>query len=215
MNVTVIEAIVERPIDAIVPDWNLLDDSMVAKFTMFRTMGQNIFGIRRHTITRTQIVDMTKHMTTALLELGPGGIIVPPFAPMRMHITAAGTPHRIPHSLGYWHINDMDELYLPPAEPCPGDLLGHNVIVMQNPTGREGDRWAWYCEHCSTLLFERWHCTGTLGMDFPSPASSPCATTTATRATAPARTGGHVNPLGYNWNPAKDTAEERAARTLW
>src|ERR1700689_4540056 len=71
--VAVIETIVERPIDAIVADWNLLDDSIVAKFTMFRTMGQNIFGVRRHAITRTQIVDVTKHMTTALLELGPGG----------------------------------------------------------------------------------------------------------------------------------------------
>jgi hypothetical protein len=26
---------------------------------------------------------------------------------------------------------------------------------------------------------------------------------------------GHVNPMGYCWNPAKDTAEERAARALW
>jgi hypothetical protein len=211
--VAVIETVVERPIDAIVADWNLLDDSMVAKFTMFRTMGQNIFGIRRHAITRTQIVDMTKHMTTALLELGPGGIVVPRFEPMRMHITCGGTPHRVPHSMGYWHINDMDELYLP-LPSAPGDALGHNIIVMQNPAGGEGESWAWYCERCLTLLFERRHDTGALGMDFKVGELAVREYNSNPRhRTCP--DCGHVNPLGYNWNPGKDTEEERAARAIW
>ncbi len=127
---------------------------------------------------------------------------------MRLHVTAGGTPHRVPHSMGYWHINDMDELYLP-LPSAPGDPLGHNVIVMQNPTGKEGESWAWYCETCLTLLFERHHVTGTLGMDFKkSELAVREYNSDPKHRTCP--DCGTVNPIGYCWNPAKDTAEEHA-----
>jgi hypothetical protein len=207
------EITIDQPIDKVLADWDFLDERIVAKFTMFRTIGQNVFGIRRHAISDTEIVDMTKHSTTTLFELGPRGIIAPPFEPMRLHVTNGGTPHRVPHSMGYWHINDMDELYLP-LPSAPGDPLGHNVIIMQNPTGREGESWAWYCDACLTLLFERHHCTGTYGMDFKISERAVREYNSDPRhRTCPEC--GHVNPVGYNWNPAKDTAEERAARAIW
>jgi hypothetical protein len=207
------EITVDRPIEKIVEDWDFLAEKIVPRFTMFRTIGQNVYGIRRHAISETGIHDVTKGMETVLWELGPKGIIAPPFQPMRLHVTNGGTPHRVPHSMGYWHINDMDELYLP-LPSAPGDPLGHNVIIMQNPTGREGESVAWYCDNCLTLLFERYHRTGELGMDFKmSELAVREYNANVKHRTCPEC--GHVNPLGYCWNPAKDTPEERAARQAW
>ncbi len=45
------EITVDRPIEKIIEDWDFLDEKIVAEIsTMFRTLGQNIFGIRRHAI---------------------------------------------------------------------------------------------------------------------------------------------------------------------
>jgi hypothetical protein len=207
------EIVVDTSIGNLVEDWDFLNDAVVAKFSMFRTIGQNIYGIRRHEIGDTAIFDVSKGMETVLWELGPKGIIAPPFQPMRLHVTAGGTPHRVPHSMGYWHINDMDELYLP-LPSAPGDKLGHNVIFMQTPRGNEGESVAWYCDQCLTLLFERYHRTGTLGMDFKiSELAVREYNSHPKHRTCPEC--GHVNPLGYCWNPAKDTPEERAARASW
>ena len=41
------ETTIDRPIDKAIADWDFLDETIVAKFSMFRTIGQNVFGIRR------------------------------------------------------------------------------------------------------------------------------------------------------------------------
>ena len=209
------EITVAEPIEKIIDDWDFLADAVVGKFTSFRGVGQNIYGIRRRAITRTEIVDPRKGNFAKFLELGPIGAVEQTFVPMRLHVTAAGTPHRVPHSMGFWHINDMDELYLP-LPNADGDALGHFVVIMQTPKGREGESFVFYCQRCATLLHEV-HCpTGEIGI--PGIFRAEERAVREFNADPKKRVCvecGFVNPLGYCWNTAKDTEEERAARLLW
>jgi hypothetical protein len=209
------EVQIDEPIETIIGDWDFLDEKIVAKFTSFRTVGQNIYGIRRRTITREAIVDPHKGAFAKFLELGAKGAEEQTFIPMQLHITAAGTPHRVPHSMGFWHINDMDELYLP-LPSATGDGLGHFVVIMQTPTGHEGESFAFYCLRCMTLLHEVYCPTGQIGL-----AGIFRAEERAVREFNADPTKrvciecGYVNPAGYCWNTAKDSDEERAARAIW
>jgi len=209
------EIMIDEKIDRLVEDWDFLAEHVVPKFTMFRPVGQNIYGIRRRAISSSGVIDPKKGDISAALELGPQGIVTVHHRPMSMHITAAGTPHRVPHSMGFWHINDMDEIYLPLPNP-EGDPLGHYLVIMQTPTGAEGDSYAWYCDRCLTMLFERRHRTGELGMN----GLFKCSENAVREYNSDARLRtcpecGHLNPMGYVWNTAKDTPEERAARAIW
>ena len=210
------EITIDEPIDKIIDDWDFFQDRIVGKFSTFRTVGQNIYGIRRRAISREAgIVDPRKGNISGALELGPKGVESITHKPMQIHVTTAGTPHRVAHSFGYWHINDMDEIYLPLPNEA-GDPLGHYLVIMQTPTGAEGDSYAWYCERCLTMLFERRHRTGAFGMN----GLFKCSENAVREYNADARLRtcpecGHLNPKGYVWNTAKDTPEERAARAIW
>jgi len=209
------EIVIDEKIDKVIDDWDFLAEHVVPKFTMFRPVGQNIYGIRRRAISADGVFDPRKGDISGALELGPKGIVTVQHRPMCMHITTAGTPHRVPHSMGFWHINDMDEIYLPLPNEA-GDPLGHYLVIMQTPTGAEGDSYAWYCERCLTMLFERRHRTGAFGMN----GLFKCSENAVREYNADARLRtcpecGHLNPKGYVWNTAKDTPEERAARAIW
>jgi hypothetical protein len=209
------EITIDEPIEKIIDDWDFLAETVVAKFTMFRPMGQNIYGIRRRAVSRTAVVDPKKGDVSASLELGPKGIIEVQHQPMHIHVTTAGTPHRVAHSFGYWHINDMDEIYLPLPNQ-EGDPLGHYLVIMQTPTGNEGDTYAWYCLKCLTLLFERHHRTGEFGMQGLFKCSElGVRQFNAEPALRTCPECGFLNPLAYCWNTAKDTPAERAARAIW
>ena len=158
------EITIDEPIDKIIEDWDFLNDKVVAKFTRFRPLGQNIYGIRRRDLSTDAIIDPVKGDISEMVELGPHGIIKVQHRPMSIHITTGGTPHRVRHNFGFWHINDMDELYLGLAQSRRASPLGHYLVIMQTPKGNEGDSWAWYCEACLTLLFERHFRTGELGL---------------------------------------------------
>src|ERR1700691_1053310 len=122
----------DRPIEKIADDWDFLDETIVGKFSTFREVGQNIFGIRRRAVSHETIIDPRKGNVAGALELGPKGVVAMPHKPLHVHVTVAGTPHRVAHSFGFWHVNDMDELYLP-LPGVPGDPLGHAIVIMQTP----------------------------------------------------------------------------------
>ena len=206
---------VDRPIEKVIEDWDFLEDRIASKFSAFKPAGQNIYGIRRRAISRTGIVDPRKGAFDAFFELGARGIETVRYRPMTVHVTTAGTPHRVPHSMGFWHINDMDELYLP-LPNADGEELGHFIVIMQTPTGKESEGWAWYCEKCLTLIFERTYRTGELGFEGMFRAGEKAVRTynsDVKHRTCPECS--FVNPMGYCWNTAKDTPEEREARAIW
>jgi hypothetical protein len=208
------EVVVEEANEKIIEEWDFLEDRVAAKYSTFREFGQNIYGVRRRMVNRTEVVDLKKGKFSSLL-LGPQGIVGTGRNPLHFHITTAGTPHRIPHSLGYWHINDMDELYL----PVPGvgaDDLGYFLVVMQTPKGNEGESFAWYCQRCVTMLYEVHYRSGELGLKTFWRAEENAVreyNRDVKNRTCPEC--GEINPLGYVWNTAKDTADESAARALW
>lgn len=209
------EITVDEPLEKIIDDWDFLEERVVAKFSTFRPIGQNIFGIRRRAISRAAIVDPRKGNVSGALELGPNGIQSVPHKPLHIHVTTSGTPHRVAHNFGFWHVNDMDELYLPlPA--ADGEGLGHMLVIQETPAGAEGESFVWYCERCLTLLFEHHYETGRFGFQGFWRAEENAVrayNADAKRRTCPEC--GHVNPLGYCWNAAKDTEDERKARALW
>ena len=208
------EVLVDEAIEKIIEDWDFLEDRVAAKYASFREFGQNIYGVRRRMVNRTEVVDLKKGKFSSLL-LGPQGIVGAGRSPLHFHITTAGTPHRIPHSLGYWHINDMDELYL----PVPGvsdDDLGYFLVVMQTPKGNEGESFAWYCQRCVTMLYEVHYRSGELGLkNFWRAEENAVREYNRDMKNRTCPECGEVNPLGYVWNTAKDTPDESAARALW
>ena len=209
------EITVDEPLDQIIDDWDLLEEKIASKFSTFRHVGQNIYGIRRRAITRTTIVDPRKGNTAGALELGPAGIQQVTHIPMHLHVTTGGTPHRVAHSFGFWHVNDMDELYLPlPA--LPGEEMGHYIVIQEAPLGKEGESFAQYCEQCLTMLFELHYETGKYGLQgFWKAEERAVREYNADPKNQICPECGHVNPLGYCWNTAKDTPDERAARAIW
>jgi hypothetical protein len=209
------EIVIDEPIEKIIEDWDFLDEKVIAKFARFRPLGQHIYGIRRRDLSSDDMIDPVKGNISQTLEIGPQGIVEVRHHPMAIHVTTGGTPHRVRHNFGFWHINDMDEIYLG-LPNMPGEPLGHYIVIMGTPKGNEGDRWAWYCEQCLTLLFERHFRTGELGLYglFKSSETAVRDYNSAARnRTCPEC--GYLNPMGYAWNANHDTPEERAARAIW
>jgi hypothetical protein len=207
--------VVDKPLEKAIEDWDYLSDSMVKKFTGFLPLGQNIFGVRRRQISDAGIQDPVKGSTAGFELLGPAGIVQSPGAPMMVQVATSGTPHRVRHNFGYWHINDKDELYvrLPADDP---QELGHSIVIMGQAVGAENERFAWYCPACLTLLYEHEYRSGELGFWGFWKAEAEAVegfNSDVRRRTCPEC--GEVHPLGYRWNAATDTPERAHARTQW
>lgn len=205
---------VDEPIEKICGDWDFLQEKLVKKFTMWQEIGGNIIGIRRREVTLQEVIDPQKgHFNS--ITMTPDGLISKQHRGLKIHVTPGGVPHRVEHSLGFWHINDMDELYLP-IPPRAGETQGHFIVVMQNPGEHEGESWAQYCQVCLTMLFEHHYQTGKFGWQGAIKAEE--VGIKAYNADPNLRRCpecGHNNPLGYLWNPAKDTPEQAEARKVW
>ena len=205
---------IDRPIESMVNDWDFLDESIVKKFSMWQVVGSNIMGIRRRKVTLQEVVDPRKgHFNSVTLT--PDGALSKQHRGLKMHITPGGVPHRVEHSFGFWHINDMDELYLP-IPPRKGEELGHFIVVMQKPIGNEGESLAQYCQVCFTMLFEYYFAHGKLGFsEFYHAETEAVRSYNADPKQRVCPECGHHNPLAYCSNPVKDSPEQAEARQLW
>ena len=183
---------IDQPIEQIIDDWDFLDEKIVKKFTTWQQVGGNIIGIRRRHITLTEIIDPKKGNFNSV-SLTPDGLISKNHKALKMHITPGGVPHRVEHSFGFWHVNDMDEIYLPiPA------------------------RFAWYCERCYTLMHEHYFATGKIGFSGLYHAEREAiGTYNGDAKLRRCPECGHDNPLAYCANPVKDTPEQAEARRQW
>ena len=209
------QIMLKEPIEKIVEDWDYLDEKVLKHFATFKPSGHNIYGLRRRHISASGVNDPKKGNISRYLELGPNGVHEGDHHPLQLRVTTAGTPHRVSHNFGYWHINDKDELYLPIPNPGP-EQLGYYVIMMGLPKENETDSFAWYCEKCLTLLFDFVVETGSLGFNgFWKGEMEAVRSYNADSRHRTCPECGHVNPHGYCWNKAKDSPEEDAARRLW
>ncbi|HLH22826.1 MAG TPA: hypothetical protein VK066_09900 [Chloroflexota bacterium] len=206
---------VDEPLERIAEDWDFLSDRVLSHLTTFKPVGQNIYGVRRRHIGAGQVTDLRKGSITEHWEMGPSGLVYWELRPFELHVTAAGTPHHVSHNFGFWHINDMDELYLPipgdsPAEP------GHSIVLMGTPRGDECDRFAWYCERCLTMLHEYVCHTGAEGFKaFYKAEHEAVAQYNSDPAHRRCPECGTLNPPGYCWNVNRDGELERQGRARW
>jgi len=148
---------------------------------------------------------------SVLYELGITGPVGHQFRVNNFHIIGSGTPHILPHSFGFWHINDMEELAVkfPGAD---GDL-GYSLLIMRTPVGNEGESLAFYCEQCYTLLFEHRMATGKYGLgEFWRGERYTVDTWNGDEALRRCPECGLLNGKSYPWNTAKDTPELATAR---
>ncbi len=211
---TPIELTIKEPLQKVIDEPDFLEAALLKKFSGFRAVGSNVYGIRRRDVSSLGVTDAKKGNVSLLHELGPKGIHEHRFLPGNFHIIASGTPHRVPYNFGYWHITDMEELSIKFAGP-PGET-GYSIVVMRTPVGSEGESYAWYCQQCFTLLYETPVRTGELGLrEFWRKEIEGVRTYNGDRALRTCPDCGHVNPLAYTSNTSKDTPEEAAARTTW
>ncbi len=209
------ELMVKEPIERIVEDWDYFEDRVLPKFSGFKPMGQNIYGIRRRQISGETVVDPRKGNISRHFEMGPKGLSEWHQKALTVHITTSGTPHRVSHNFGYWHVNDKDEIYLPLPGEGP-DGLGYFLVIMGFPRDGETDRFSWYCADCLTLLHEYVYETGRLGFHgFWRAETDAVNSFNADPRHRVCPECGATHPLAYRWNTATDTPETAAARKLW
>jgi hypothetical protein len=211
------EVNVTEPIDKLLGDWDLLDERVIKKLTAFKELNDTLIGVRRRLFDNNKIIDPIKGPLPESLELGPKGIASTKHEMLTLTMTVGGTPHRVPNSFGYWHINDADELYLTLPPPAPGENAYFLVIMgLPGKSSNEGESWAQYCQICLTMLHERYYKNSAFGLEGHYKAN--LAAIREYNGDVRLRTCpecGHVNPLAYAWNTVKDTPEEAAARKTW
>jgi len=124
------DIITSEPIEKISGDWDFLNDKVLSKFSTFRVVGENVYGIRRRYVEGDSgVVDVKKGAMGRHYEIGPSGIVENVKKPFQIYVTTGGTPHHVEHNFGYWHINDMDELYLRFPGETP-DVLGYSIVIQ-------------------------------------------------------------------------------------
>jgi hypothetical protein len=185
---------------------DLADEREVRKFLGFAPVGENLVGVRRRA---------TKLMEEDSFEIGPQGIIAPRRDPFGLYVILGGTPHHTRHLFGYWHINDVDEVYITVGGKAPEDEATR-IIFMRNPRPGERDMFAWYCERCVTLLYCSVYATGDLGFHgFWRAEDEAVRTFNSDPKLRTCPTCGAEHPLGYRYMANKNTPEEETARPLF
>jgi hypothetical protein len=185
---------------------DLTNEHEVVKFLGFIPMGENIFGVRPRT---------GRSMAEDAMEIGPQGVIHPRRDPYGMYICYAGTPHHSKHIFGFWHINDVDEIYIN-VPGATADDVGKQIIMMRYPRPGERDYFAWYCQQCSALL----HCipldTGNLGFNSIWRAEGDAVHEfNSDPRLRICKSCGWEHWLAYRYRANMNTPEEEAARAVW
>jgi hypothetical protein len=185
---------------------DLRDERELRKFIGFTPVGENFLGVRRRA---------TKLMEEDAYEIGPNGIVAPRRDPFGIYIVYGGTPHHTRGLFGYWHINDVDEVYITIGGASPEDEATR-LIFMRQPRSGERDMFAWYCEQCVTLLYCSVYPTGDLGFQgFWRAEDEAVRTFNSDPKLRTCPNCGAEHPLGYRYMANKNTPAEEAARGLF
>lgn len=185
---------------------DLTDERELRKYIGFTPVGENFIGVRRRS---------TQALEDDVVEIGPNGIVAPRHDPFGIYVTYAGTPHHTRHLFGYWHINDVDEVYITVGGKTPEEE-GTRIILMRQPRPGEQDMFAWYCERCVVLLYSFVYDTGNLGFQgFWRAEDEAVRTFNGDPKLRTCPSCGAVHGLGYRYMANKNTADEEAARLLF
>ncbi|MBV9120239.1 MAG: hypothetical protein JOZ39_05985 [Chloroflexi bacterium] len=185
---------------------DLKDPRDVKKYIGFTPLGENLVGIRQRS---------TAQMEDDTLEFGPNGMQQIHRDPLGLYVVFGGTPHHTRHIYGYWHINDVDEMYVTIGGDTP-ESPASRLLIMRNPRPGERDMFAWYCDHCLAMIHCVVHQTGTLGFEtFWKAEDAAVRQFNADPKLRKCRNCGWVHPLSYHFMDHKNTPEEAAAKASW
>jgi predicted RNA-binding Zn-ribbon protein involved in translation (DUF1610 family) len=102
----------------------------------WQALGQHDVWLGRYPVGQPQLRVQELHQNRCVEFAKPG---------YSMHRVAAGTPYRISHLFGFWHVSDADLTWLQ-FERSPLTLY---VALAGGSTGLPGDQAvAWYCARC-------------------------------------------------------------------
>lgn len=190
------------------------DADAVREFTEggFNMVGENYLMAHR---IPTSLFSM---IAPELCLLGPRGIV-------KMNIENGfdviygGTPHHGPHVIGYWHINDVDEISVFIKGDTP-ESMSTIIAVNRCPRPGERDMFAWYCWNCLNLLYCHVYNSGESGEDFQGflkEEDLAVGTFNADQKLRTCKECGTEHPLGYRsiQSAGTESPEEQAARFQW
>jgi hypothetical protein len=85
-------------------------------------------------------------------ELRPEGLLEYETPDFLLHRVAAGTPYRVTHLMGFWHVSDADLLWF----QIPRSKLTYYIALAGGRTNLQGDhRIAWYCGECAHEIYRQ------------------------------------------------------------
>jgi hypothetical protein len=145
------ELTVAEPIEKLLGDWDLLEERVVKKLTAFKELNDQVIGVRRRLFEKNAVFDRVKGKLPESLELTPKGIVATKYEMLTLNMTVGGTPHRVPNSFGYWHIND--ERYYKSSQ---FGLEGHykaNLAAIREYNGDVRLRTCPECGHVNPLAY--------------------------------------------------------------
>jgi hypothetical protein len=85
-------------------------------------------------------------------ELHPEGLLEYETRGFLLHRVAAGTPYRVTHLMGYWHISDADLLWF----QIPRTEMTYYLALAGGRTNLPGNHViAWYCGECAHEIYRQ------------------------------------------------------------
>ncbi len=146
-------------------------------------------------------------------ELRPEGLLEYEAKGLLLHRVAAGTPYRVTHLMGFWHVSDADLLWF----QIPRTELNFYLALAGGRTNLQGNHSiAWYCSECAHEIyrqdFERVGHTGR----FLSQTATPVVeafNADAARRSCPAC--GWEHPPAYPFTPLHPTTRARGGLNSW
>ena len=134
-----------------------------------------------------------------LQELHPEGLLEFDKPDFLLHRVVAGTPYRVAHLMGFWHVADEDLLWF----QIPRSELTYYIGLAGGSTGLAGDHSiAWYCAECAREICRQdFHGVGHTGQVLSRVAERAVRTfnESAERRRCPAC--GWEHPLAYPFSP--------------
>jgi hypothetical protein len=94
-------------------------------------------------------------------ELRPEGLLEYEKTGFLLHRVVSGTPYRVTHLMGFWHIADEDLLWF----QIPREELTFYLALAGGSTNLSGDHSiAWYCGECAHQIYRHdFHGVGHIG----------------------------------------------------
>jgi hypothetical protein len=146
-------------------------------------------------------------------ELRPAGLLEYESTDFLLHRVAAGTPYRVTHLLGFWHIADADLLWF----QIPRGALTYYLALAGGRTNLPGNHSvAWYCAECAREIYRQdFQGVGDTGQLLSEVATPVVQTFNADAARRRCPACGWEHPPGYPFAPLGASTSESGGLQTW